>query len=545
MFFDRIREARVKKRSRSISKTFWTSRSFSVDLHHYFLRNSLYQKSRNTNRSQTCKRKRTSNSSFNRKTSDYKTHHPLRNSLTLKLTKRAMSSKSSPQKRTKRISKEAKAPKASTMDETYVTGVNGGAVRRIRTPHPHDVLSGRGGGINSHGGNQTFREWVRVRKDDYNLAPSKNDKARVAREVVALVEEQVPPGRFLSKDPTAIGSSSWWVELDDERVMAKTSQALREGAPSIRAAHKHDVPEDGVKEAGRRNRKQTPRPLKNEPNLVEDNESLSAGSKRKYSHDLSQDDALAAQQLSSEQAIDELRANVEAARHDNDIYKDFGCPEKRVRVDYKGHTVYPTDETPPLLPTSVPSHMEPIGHAMLPPPAELPQRPYNGNDGLKRANSLAFSEVNLGEWQDDDFVNPFEDESELEWHKKNTPPSPSPKSGLMRETSMSSNGDMGGIGALMRQESFTKSGSNGSAVGNNGALMRLESFSKSGSSGSSGVRSKNIVGNMSNRYEDSDEHARNLLFHEEGWSSTPSYWWNLEEPPTSVSPDRDSPETVN
>lgn len=25
-----------------------------------------------------------------------------------------------------------------------------GSVRRIRTPHPHDVLSGRGGGINGH-----------------------------------------------------------------------------------------------------------------------------------------------------------------------------------------------------------------------------------------------------------------------------------------------------------------------------------------------------------------------------------------------------------
>lgn len=455
-----------------------------------------------------------------------------------------MSSKINLQKQ-KRTKRSYLTSKASTMDETYVTGVNGGAVRRIRTPHPHDVLSGRGGGINSHGGNQRFREWVRVRKDDYNLAPSKNDKARVAREVVALVEEQVPPGRFLQKDPTAIGSSSWWVELDDERVMAKTSQALREGAPSIRAAHKHDVPEEGSKEAGKRNRK-TPRSPKTEPSLVEeDNEPVTAGSKRKYSP--GDDTYRPMQQLSSSQAMDELRANVEAARQDSvtDVYKGFGCPEKRVRVDYKGHTVYPSDETPPLLPAPVPSHMEPLGHAMLPPPAELPQRLTNGDDGLKRANSLAFSEVNLGEWQDDDFVNPFEDESELEWHKKNT--SPSPKPGWMRESSVSSNGDMGGIGALMRQESFSKSNSNNGSqtAGSNGAFSRLESFSKSGSNGS-GVRSKNSVGNVSNRYEDSDEHARNLLFHDVGWSSTPSYWWNLEESLPSVSPDRDSfPETVN
>jgi hypothetical protein len=453
-----------------------------------------------------------------------------------------MSYKTSSQKQKRSKRNEEKALAASTMDETYVTGANGGAVRRIRTPHPHDVLSGRGGGINSHEGNQRFREWVRVRKDDYNLAPSKNDKARVAREVIALVEEQNPSGRFLQKDPSAIGSSSWWVELDDERVMAKTSQALREGAPSIRAAHKHDVPEEDVKETGKRNRKTT-RPSKTEPSLVEENELMTAGSKRKFStdDDAARDEAAVAAQLSSQQAIEELRVNVEAARQGKDVYKEFGCPEKRVRVDYKGHTLYPSDETPPLLPASAPSHMDHIGHEMLPPPAELPQRPSNSDDGLKRLNSLAFSEVNLGEWQDDDFVNPFEDESEIEWHRKNTPPSPKPN--FLRESSVSSNGDMGGLGALMRQDSVSNASQ---AVAGNGAFSRLESFSKSSSGGSSGVRSKNSVGNVSNRYEDYEEQAENMLFRDEGWSSTPSYWWDLEGVVTSISPDRDSsPETVN
>jgi hypothetical protein len=45
---------------------------------------------------------------------------------------------------------------------------------------------------------------------------------------------------------------------------------------------------------------------------------------------------LAAQQLSSEQAI-ELRANVKRPE-DSDIYKG-GCPEKRVRVEYKGQNI--------------------------------------------------------------------------------------------------------------------------------------------------------------------------------------------------------------
>jgi len=117
-----------------------------------------------------------------------------------------------------------------------------GAVKRIRTPHEHDVLSGRGGGINSHPGNKTFREWVKERKQRYNLAPSKAEKARVAKEVITMVEMLIPPGRFLQRE-TSSGSISiggmggWWVEVDETKAMAKTSQALREGAPHIRAAH--------------------------------------------------------------------------------------------------------------------------------------------------------------------------------------------------------------------------------------------------------------------------------------------------------------------
>ena len=41
---------------------------------------------------------------------------------------------------------------------------------------PHDVLLGRGGGINGHVGNRVFREWVHERKEDYNLAGTKAEK---------------------------------------------------------------------------------------------------------------------------------------------------------------------------------------------------------------------------------------------------------------------------------------------------------------------------------------------------------------------------------
>ena len=103
----------------------------------------------------------------------------------------------------------------------------------LRTPNAQDVLSGRGGGINSHKGNKTFREWVNQRKEEYNLAQNKKEKIAVAMQVVHQVHQQSPvPGRFLQRDTTTSGQ--WWVEISEANALAKTTQALREGAPKIR-----------------------------------------------------------------------------------------------------------------------------------------------------------------------------------------------------------------------------------------------------------------------------------------------------------------------
>lgn len=120
-----------------------------------------------------------------------------------------------------------------------------GTIRRIRQPNPQDVLSGRGGGINSHPGNKAFRQWISERKEKYNLARNKKDKTTVATEVVRQVQQQNPPGRFLTKDTSVIGGNGghWWIEVDETRALAKITQALREGAPKIRMAHHHPPPE--------------------------------------------------------------------------------------------------------------------------------------------------------------------------------------------------------------------------------------------------------------------------------------------------------------
>ena len=84
------------------------------------------------------------------------------------------------------------------------------------------------------------------------LAKSKSDKTHVTADILHLVRNQTPPGRFLQKFTVdqgggrgrskSSGSTShlggWWVEIDEIKALAKCSQALREGAPAFRALHK-------------------------------------------------------------------------------------------------------------------------------------------------------------------------------------------------------------------------------------------------------------------------------------------------------------------
>jgi hypothetical protein len=117
---------------------------------------------------------------------------------------------------------------------------------QLSTVHTNDLLfplgvwyslCGRGGSINSHPGNRTFREWVYTRKTKYNLASTKVEKSAVVDQVLDLVRGLKPPGRFLQKQRDEDGQDEHWVEIDDAKAMAKISQALREGAPAMRAAH--------------------------------------------------------------------------------------------------------------------------------------------------------------------------------------------------------------------------------------------------------------------------------------------------------------------
>jgi len=113
------------------------------------------------------------------------------------------------------------------------------SLQYIREPHKNDVLFGRGGGINNHPGNRNYRNIVHEYKEAYTLSTNKQDKTDISNKVIALVHMLKPPGKFLARskhDP------SLWEEVSVAEAIKKTSQALREGAPKIRAKALLDFP---------------------------------------------------------------------------------------------------------------------------------------------------------------------------------------------------------------------------------------------------------------------------------------------------------------
>lgn len=109
--------------------------------------------------------------------------------------------------------------------------VKPGAGGVITKPNENDVLSGRGGRINSHPGNVAFRELVNKHKHQYLSRETKKlEKVKVADLIVQTIRKMDPPGRFLKED----SSSGGWLEIGDERARKKAGQAMREKADSTR-----------------------------------------------------------------------------------------------------------------------------------------------------------------------------------------------------------------------------------------------------------------------------------------------------------------------
>ena len=121
----------------------------------------------------------------------------------------------------------------STTSSTMVTPDEKG----VKEPAENDVLCGRGGSINSHPGNERFRTLVEKRKRVYLTARFKREKRLIASSIVSEIRGL--NGRFLSRDP----KTGLWQDIGDEKARDKTSQALRENAPSIRAEIETEINE--------------------------------------------------------------------------------------------------------------------------------------------------------------------------------------------------------------------------------------------------------------------------------------------------------------
>mmetsp|Transcript_28485 Transcript_28485/g.46245 ORF Transcript_28485/g.46245 Transcript_28485/m.46245 type:complete len:608 (-) Transcript_28485:81-1904(-) len=124
--------------------------------------------------------------------------------------------------------------------QVFVNPGDGGLISEL---NENDVLSGRGGRINNHPGNITFRTVVEDYKREY-LDPRtrKLEKAHVAARLVAQIRSANPPGRFLREDPDNKGM---YVEIGDQKAWKKAGQALREDAPDVRKEIDEEIKDVG------------------------------------------------------------------------------------------------------------------------------------------------------------------------------------------------------------------------------------------------------------------------------------------------------------
>ena len=109
-------------------------------------------------------------------------------------------------------------------------------LKDIKEPHENDVMYGRGGGTNHHSGNKRYRKMVEERKVQY-VNSKRLDKPLVALEIIREWRGQLPPGRFLKHNE----KTGNWDDVGDKKAREKTSQALREKAPIIRAQQEEQL----------------------------------------------------------------------------------------------------------------------------------------------------------------------------------------------------------------------------------------------------------------------------------------------------------------
>ena len=92
------------------------------------------------------------------------------------------------------------------------------------TPSANDVLSGRGRRILNHPGNLKFRSIIKSLKPLFDSAPKILRGVLYGNQIVNLIHNLSPPGRFLKKDKV----SGSWLELDTKEAVQRAIQALHD-----------------------------------------------------------------------------------------------------------------------------------------------------------------------------------------------------------------------------------------------------------------------------------------------------------------------------
>jgi hypothetical protein len=136
---------------------------------------------------------------------------------------------SCPPKREKRV---PLVPRLKTMQPRPLLRVPPRGIDGIVHVNPNDVLSGRGGRVNSHVGNIQFRDIIASSKKGYLAKTVKKlEKAHIASKIINDIRSMDPPGRFLKEDAD---TGLWFDNFGDAKAIQKAGQALREDAADIR-----------------------------------------------------------------------------------------------------------------------------------------------------------------------------------------------------------------------------------------------------------------------------------------------------------------------
>lgn len=97
----------------------------------------------------------------------------------------------------------------------------------------HDVLLGRGAPISEYDGNVRLRNHVLMRQEEYARAVKRQEKHRVAMEIVKTVQNN--GGRFLRRVGTNDNAMAQWQPvINIEAILGKVKQLLRDMGPEAR-----------------------------------------------------------------------------------------------------------------------------------------------------------------------------------------------------------------------------------------------------------------------------------------------------------------------